>query len=257
VDLPLCRSQARNGTIQFIMQTLQVEIHGSQLDSFRMERCKSRLKTFLRITPLKKSFMAVLALAILVGCSSEPSKPSEAEKPQPKSTELDTGRTAFQRMYVAARGWARDTQAYKLESSLTSDGTGKDGKSAVWRAGFASASMKGTKPYTWSGSIAPNAPDRGVTPGSEDSYNPNNSSTAVFDIAYLKIDSDKALEVAHKHGGDKILEKAPDTPILYILDWSRATNELIWHVIYGSDRDNAKLRVAVNASTGEFIRVEK
>jgi hypothetical protein len=207
--------------------------------------------------PMKRLFMAVLALVIMMGCSSEPSKPPEAEKPQPKGPELDTGRTAFQRMYIAARGFARDTQPYKLESIPTSDGTGKDGKSAVWRAGFASASMKSTKPYTWSGSAAPNAPERGVTPGPEDSYNPNNSSTAVFDIAYLKIDSDKALEVAQKHGGDKILEKAPDTPIVYILDWSRPTSELIWHVIYGSDRDSAKLRVAVNASTGDFIRVEK
>ena len=206
---------------------------------------------------MKRLLMAVLALAVMVGCSSEPSKPSEAEKPQPKAPELDTGRTAFQRMYVAARGWARDAQPYKLESMLAADGTGKEGKSTVWRAGFASASMKSTKPYTWSGSTAPNAPDRGVSPGSEDSYNPNNASTAVFDIAYLKIDTDKALETAQQHGGDKILEKSPDTPILYILDWSRPTSELIWHVIYGNDRDSAKLRVAVNASTGEFIRVEK
>jgi hypothetical protein len=35
------------------------------------------------------------------------------------------------------------------------------------------------------------------------------------------------------------------------------TNDLIWHVIYGSSRDTAKLTVAVNASSGEFIRVEK
>jgi len=28
-------------------------------------------------------------------------------------------------------------------------------------------------------------------------------------------------------------------------------------VIYGADRDTAKLRIAVNASSGEFSRVEK
>jgi hypothetical protein len=32
---------------------------------------------------------------------------------------------------------------------------------------------------------------------------------------------------------------------------------LTWHVIYGTARDVAKLTIAVNASTGEFIRVEK
>jgi len=127
----------------------------------------------------------------------------------------------------------------------------------VWRAFFASASRRAVKPYVWSGIDAADAPSRGISPGSEDTYNPSNSTTQVFDIAFLKIDSDKALEVAQKHGGDKITEKSPDTPILYVLGWSRAGNELIWHVIYGSSFDQAKLRVAVNASKGDFIRVEK
>jgi hypothetical protein len=42
-----------------------------------------------------------------------------------------------------------------------------------------------------------------------------------------------------------------------VLNWSGVTNELIWHVIYGSSPEDAKLRVAVNASNGEFLRVEK
>ncbi len=76
-------------------------------------------------------------------------------------------------------------------------------------------------------------------------------------MQYLKVDSDKAFETAQKHGGDKILEKAADTPVVYMLDWSRPTSELIWHVSYGSNRDTAKLTVDVNASNGDFIRVEK
>ncbi len=52
-------------------------------------------------------------------------------------------------------------------------------------------------------------------------------------------------------------KKNPDTPVIYVLDWSGTTNELIWHVIYGTSRDDAKLRVAVNATSGDFIRVEK
>ena len=105
------------------------------------------------------------------------------------------------------------------------------------------------KSYTWSnGEVSPNV---------EDTYNPSNVSTQIFNIQFLKVDSDKALEAAQKHGGDKLLEKEPDTPILYLLDWNQQKNELTWHVIYGTDRDSAKLRVAVNASTGEFVRVEK
>ena len=124
------------------------------------------------------------------------------------------------------------------------------------------------KPFVWSGTDLPDTPSRGVNPGTEDNYSPNNSSTQVFDAGFLKVDSGtggtagteqpaNAFDVAQKHGGSTVLKKAPDTPVFYVLDWSHANNQLIWHVIYGSNRDEAKLAVAVNASTGDFIRVEK
>jgi hypothetical protein len=203
---------------------------------------------------MKKLLMAMLALLMLSGCSSEPSKPAPVEKPQPKPPEFVTGRAAFQRLYIAARGWARDAQPYRLESMITDDSKGKEGKSGVWRASFGSPLQRGVKAYTWSGEAAP---DRGINPGTEDTYSPTNTSTQIFDVAFLKVDSDKALEVAQKHGGEKLLAKEADTPIVYMLDWSKATGELIWHVIYGNNRDDYKLRVAVNASSGDFIRVEK
>jgi hypothetical protein len=202
---------------------------------------------------MQKLLMPLLALALMPACSSEPAKPTESEKPQPKAPEILTGRSAFQKLYISAHGWGPDARPYRLESMTNDDSKGADGKSAIWRAGFASAVQRGTKPYTWSGS----GTDRGVNPGTEDSYNPNNASTQVFDIAFLKIDSDKAFEVAQQHGGDKILAKSPDTPVLYILEWNHVSNELIWHVIYGESRDNAKLKVAVNATSGDFLRIEK
>lgn len=146
---------------------------------------------------------------------------------------------------------------YRIESVATSDGNGHDGKWAVWRGNFASAAQRSEKGFTWSGSSADGAPSRGINPGTEDSYSASNASTQVFDMAFLKIDSDQAVETAQKHGGDKVLEKAPDTPITFVCDWNHNTNELVWHVIYGAVREGAKLTVAVNASTGEFIRVEK
>jgi hypothetical protein len=201
--------------------------------------------------------LALTLLALFSGCSSESNKSAESAKPEPKKPELITGRSAFQKVYIAARGWAPDAQPYRLESTATSDGNGHDGKWAVWRGSFASASRRSVKSYTWSGSEADGAPARGVDPGIEDSYSPSNSSTQVFDMAFLKKDSDEALTTAQKHGGDKILEKAPDTPVIYVCDWNHNTNELVWHVIYGANREGAKLTVSVNASTGEFIRVEK
>ena len=204
-----------------------------------------------------KNLLLVVSLAFagMVGCTSEPPKP--AEKPQPRGPELATGRTAFQKLYIAARGWARDAQPYRLQSEITSVASGKDGKAALWQASFASPSQRGVKPYTWSGSDLEDTPSRGVSPGNEDNYNPTNSTTQIFDIQFLKVDSDRAFEEAQRHGGDKLLEKSPDTPVFYILDWSPSTSKLTWHVIYGSNRDEAKLRVAIDATSGEFIRVEK
>lgn len=206
---------------------------------------------------MKKLILLVLALAWMTACSSQSPSPAPQAKPAPKTTEQLTARAGLQKAYITARGWAPDAKPFRVESQASADSKGKDGLSAIWRCSFASNAQHGVKPYTWSGSIAPDAPSRGIDPGTEDSYSPSNSSTQVFDFAFLKIDSDKALETAQKHGGDKILAKNPDTSIFYVLDWSSATNELVWHVIYGDTRNDAKLRVAVNASTGEFLRVEK
>ena len=206
---------------------------------------------------LLSAVLVILLLAFLSGCTSEPSKPAEQAKPEPKGPELLTARSAFQKLYVAARGWNLDAKPYRIESVTTSDGNGHDGKWAVWRASFASATARSEKSYTWSGSTADGAPSRGINPGTEDSYSPTNANTTIFDMAFLKVDSDQAAETAQKHGGDKVLEKSPDTPISFVCDWNHNTNELIWHVIYGPGREGAKLTVSVNASTGEFLRVEK
>ena len=210
----------------------------------------------LRKVAMKNLLLVVsLALCGMVGCTSEPPKP--AEKPRPKGPELVTGRTAFQKVYIAARGWARDAQPYRLQSQVTSDSNGREGTADIWQASFASPAQRGVKPYTWSGTDLQDAPPRGVNPGNEDNYSPTNSTTQVFDMQFLKVDSDKAFEEAQKHGGDKLLEKSPDTPVFYVVDWSPSTGKLIWHVIYGTNRDEAKLKVAIDATSGEFLRVEK
>jgi hypothetical protein len=199
--------------------------------------------------------LGMLALLTLAGCTSEPTKP--AEKPQPKPAEFLTGRAAFQQLFMDARGWARDAQPFQLQSQVTADSKGRDGTSDLWRAVFASPSQRSAKPYMWAGSDAIDGVSRGLTPGPEDSYNPSNASTQVFEAVYLKVDSDKALEVAQKHGGDKLLARNADIPVIYLLDWNRPENSLIWHIIYGNSRGDSKLTVDVNASSGEFVRVEK
>jgi hypothetical protein len=212
-----------------------------------------KMRGFVQLTA---SAAILVMLALFAGCESSAPKPPEG-KPQPKPPEQLTGRAAFQKTFIAARNYAADVKPFRIESTPSPDGNGQDGKSAIWRASFASAIQKGVKPFFWSGSNAADAPSRGVSPGNEDVYNPSNASTQVFDVAFLKSDSDAAFAEAQKHGGEKILTKDPTTPVIYICDWNHNTNELIWHVIYGASREDAKLTVAVNASTGAFIRVEK
>ena len=215
-------------------------------------------RTILRHGQTARMLVATMLviLALVAGCDSNPSKAPET-KPEPKPPELLTGRAAFQKVFIAARNYAADVKPFRIESTPAADGNGHDGKSAIWRASFASVLQHGVKPFIWSGSNAQDAPTRGVSPGNEDIYNPNNASTQVWDVAFLKVDSDQAFTEAQKHGGDKVLEKDAAIPVVYVCDWNHNTNELVWHVIYGDSRDTAKLTVAVNASTGQFIRVEK
>jgi hypothetical protein len=196
-------------------------------------------------------------MLLLAGCSSESNRPEEPAKPENKGPELMTARSGFQKVYIAARGWNQDARPYRLASVATSDGNGHDGKWAVWVGSFGSPSAQRVITFTWSGSTAQGGPSQGINRGTEDSYSPTNANTHVWDMAFLKIDSDQAFTEAQKHGGDKVLEKSPDTPVTYVCDWNHNTNELVWHVIYGANREGAKLTVAVNASTGAFIRVEK
>src|SRR5262245_24448362 len=157
---------------------------------------------------MKKLLLTMFALAMLTACSSEAPKSTESAKPQPqpKPPELLTGRSAIQKLYISAHGWGPDARPYRLESTPNSESNGHDGKSAIWHAGFASVAQRGTKPYTWSGS----GTDRGINPGIEDSYNPSNASIAAFDFQFLKIDSDKAVEVAQQHAGHQLLANEAD-----------------------------------------------
>ncbi|MGB7927085.1 MAG: hypothetical protein WCF61_02955, partial [Terriglobales bacterium] len=177
--------------------------------------------------------VAILAAGLMAGCSSQPSQPAPSEKPQPKPPEQITGNAAFYKCYISARGWAPDAQPYRAESEPTNDSKGRDGKAGEWRALFASPSQHATRPYTWALGD--------VSHSDVDNYSPTNSSTQIFNVQFLKEDTDKAFAVAQQHGGDKLLEKEPDTPVFYVLDWNRQTNELLWHVIYGTDRETAKL----------------
>jgi hypothetical protein len=160
-------------------------------------------------------------------------------------------------MYLSARGWAADATPFHLESQFSSEAPVAEGKAGVWRASFASPARHTMKLFLWSGLVGPDAPEPGVSFSAEDSWSPVNTSTRIFNFAFLKVDSDKAYEVAQQHGGAKLTTTNPKQPVFFVLDWDAATNALLWHVVYGDSRDGAKLQIAVNATTGAFLEAEK
>jgi len=212
---------------------------------------------------MRKTLILSLFLAILVGCTSNQTNPeqpkaqSPSAKTEPKQPQYETGRTAFQKLYISARMWAPDVKPFRLQSQFTPEALVSEGKADLWRASFASPAKRAMKMFVWSGMVGPDAPEQGVTFSAEDSWNPTNSSTQVFDTAFLKIDSAAAYEVAQKHGGEKLTTKNAKQPVFFVLDWNAPKNELVWHVIYGNSMDESALRIAVNATSGDFLRVEK
>jgi hypothetical protein len=208
------------------------------------------------MTNVKNACMAAsLALMFLffAGCDSTPTAP--AAKATPAANQLETGRFALQKMLAPARFWAPDAQPVRLESTNVKESNGHEGKAIFWRALFASPSRQKSEPFTWSGiSSADSHP--GVDHGAEDSYNPANRSARPFDLNFLKVDTDKAFEVAQQHGGKQVLEKDPKVAVSYLLDWDVQSGQLRWHVFYGGSESTGKLSVLVDASSGEFLRKE-
>jgi hypothetical protein len=206
----------------------------------------------------KSAILCFAATLLLAACSSDqPATPSSESKAAPKQTEYETGREAFQKMYLSAHSWAADAQPFRLQSQFSPGAPLSEGKAGLWRASCASPTRRMLKMFMWSGLVGPDAPEPGITFSAEDSWSPTNTSTRIFDASFVKVDSDKAYEIAEKNGGSKLTKANPQQPVFFILDWDGSKNKVLWHVVYGEDEDKAKLRIAVDASTGLFERVER
>lgn len=207
------------------------------------------------------TFVLLLASAFL-GCSGKPSTPAPENAttaaPKTKTAEpaqLEAGRNALQKMYAAARNWGLDSMPLKLSSNPRKGDAA--GKAAVWSAAFASAGKRSIRNFMWSGATGDDAPDPGISQGSIDTYSPDNASTRPFDLNYLKVDSTEAFQTAQKHGGEALLKKDPNMLTQYSLLWDPRASRLLWSIKYAPNGAEAKLNVIVNATTGQFVRIEE
>ena len=210
--------------------------------------------------------VSVISLAILaVGCSSSenmpkesaPGKPTVAAQPQSTEPVLYTGQEAFNRMMGLALKWSPDVQPARLESVVTTEATGQNGKSTIWRGYFASPLRRSTKTIVCSGSRRPDAPPFGVsTEGREGPYNAEAANLAFLPLL-VKTDTDKAFAISLQHGGDSILKKDAQQPVIYVLLKDRRQNVPVWYVIYGTSEKDRKGIGVINATTGAFVTAGK
>ncbi|MFY9904130.1 MAG: hypothetical protein WBX02_02535 [Terriglobales bacterium] len=207
--------------------------------------------------------LAVICLATLTACNSSGDQPGSASSSpapaasQPKEPVLYTGLDAFNRMMGLALRWSPDAQPARLESVITPEATGQQGKATIWRGYFASPSRRATKTIVCSGSRTPDAPPFGVSAeGNDGPYNADAASLAFLPLL-VKTDTDKAFEITLQHGGEALLKKDARQPVMYVLLKDRRLNVPLWYVIYGTSQTDRKGISAINATTGGFISAGK
>jgi hypothetical protein len=206
-------------------------------------------------------FFAIMLMA--VGCSSKSSTSSDnnpATTPVPATAKKEpvpyTAKSCLSQMTGVAARWQPDALPFHMESGLNAESNGRDGKSTIWRAMFASPSRGTYRAFTCSGSRLLEEAPVGVTSTAETAYGPD-VPPQIFQSVYLIADSDKAFALAQEKGGANLLEKDPKQPVVYSLDWDPKHKQLLWSVIYGTARNDSKGTGVIDASTGKFLRAVK
>jgi hypothetical protein len=153
-------------------------------------------------------------------------------------------------MYTAARAWAQDLQILHYSSINIPEVAHEDGKAAAWQVVFVSPAQMQSRTYTFSVYEASATLHQGLFPEAPQVWSGEGKP---FLIEAAKADTDKAWEVALKHGED-YNKKNPKIPISYTLGMDKG-NDPDWRVIWGQSAGASGFSVLVNASTGEFMQI--
>lgn len=208
-----------------------------------------------------KAVVVFFGSLLMIACSSSSSAPSgsqpQASAPEVKKEPvLNTGKACFSQMAGMAARWSPDAVPFHMESALNDESTGQGGKSTIWRGMFASPSRRTYKVFTCSGSRLRDEAPIGVTSSAEVAYGAT-VPALMFQSFYLTTDSDQAYALTQEKGGAKLLEKNPQQPVLYTLDWNPKDKALLWVVIYGTSAKDSKGIGVIDATTGRFLRAAR
>ena len=83
---------------------------------------------------MKRLSLLLLAVLALAACESKPAATApaaEQTKPAPKAAEYETGREAFQKLYIAAHNWSPDAKPFRLQSQYTAGDPATEGKAGI------------------------------------------------------------------------------------------------------------------------------
>ena len=201
---------------------------------------------------MKKLLSILFPLLLLLSACSEAPKKAEQKKEPEKPAEPVTARTAFQQVFATARGWAPDAQILQMTSVRLGAVKEEPGKAPAWQVAIVSPSRSRVKMFTYSVVEGDGNLHKGVFGTPDEDYRQRGQSKP-FPVAALKVDTDKALEVAMTKAADYV-KKNPDKPITYLLELTAMNPNPTWRVIWGESIGSSNFSIFVDASSGEYLK---
>jgi hypothetical protein len=199
---------------------------------------------------------SVPLLLVLAGCSEQKapvaSEPKEPEKP----AEAVTAQTAFQQMFITARGWAPDAKPIRIASMDLKEVKSEAGKAGAWECTFVTERRQRARRFTYSVMALPASNlQKGVSGGSEDSWTAGGQAKP-FLIQAFKTDSAAAYDLALKKGAD-YAKKNPDMPIKFLLEQTSRFPNPAWRVIWGESVALSGYSIFVDATEGKYLATSR
>lgn len=204
----------------------------------------ARFRRFLSAVPL---------ILLLCACSDSPGPGSgpDTAKQNHRLPEPVSAQSAFQKMFVFARGWASDVQPLRLAEIDVDEVKAEGGKAGAWEALFVSQSQGRVRRFTYS---VINRPVRnlrgGVNSDPAEAWIPSGSEP--FSVLALKADSTAAYEVAMKKGRE-YARKYPKLPVKFLLEKTRRFPDPAWRVFWGESVSTSSYSIFVDATTGAYL----